>query len=59
MLTRGRGIQAYFIAMSGLHRHEISELLGGLKKQVKKATEDELEASQFCSLSVSFPLMLD
>ena len=44
---RRRGIQAYFIAMSGLHRHEISELLGGLKKQVKKATEDELEASQF------------
>ncbi|GAA5845649.1 hypothetical protein JCM5353_001250 [Sporobolomyces roseus] len=36
---------AYFIAMSGLHRHEIQELLGGLKKQVKKATEDELEAS--------------
>ncbi|GAA6011560.1 hypothetical protein JCM11491_004688 [Sporobolomyces phaffii] len=36
---------SYFIAMSDLHRHEISELLGGLKKQVKKATEDELEAS--------------
>ncbi|GAA5834785.1 hypothetical protein JCM3766R1_003238 [Sporobolomyces carnicolor] len=36
---------AYFIAMSDLHRHEIQELLGSLKKQVKKATEDELEAS--------------
>ncbi|GAA5882579.1 hypothetical protein JCM16303_002054 [Sporobolomyces ruberrimus] len=36
---------AYFIAMSDLHRHEIQELLGGLKKQVKAATEDELEAS--------------
>lgn len=32
--------------MSDLHRHEIQELLGSLKKQVKKATEDELEASQ-------------
>lgn len=41
--------------MSGLHRHEIQELLGGLKKQVKKATEDELEASQSTSLSIRSP----
>ncbi|GAA5947406.1 hypothetical protein JCM3765_001664 [Sporobolomyces pararoseus] len=36
---------AYFIAMSDLHRHEVQEVLGGLKKQVKKASEEELEGS--------------
>ncbi|GAA5904040.1 uncharacterized protein JCM6883_002064 [Sporobolomyces salmoneus] len=41
----GQICSAYFAAMGDLHRHEIQELLGGLKKQVKKATEDELDAS--------------
>lgn len=37
--------QAYFTAMSDLHRQEIQELMGVLRGQVKKATDDELEAS--------------
>ncbi|GAA5999358.1 uncharacterized protein JCM10292_001230 [Rhodotorula paludigena] len=36
---------AYFTAMSDLHRQEIQELMGVLRGQVKKATDDELEAS--------------
>ncbi|BGP46275.1 hypothetical protein JCM10450v2_002117 [Rhodotorula kratochvilovae] len=36
---------AYFTAMSDLHRQEIQELMGALRGQVKKATDDELEAS--------------
>ncbi|TNY17143.1 exocyst complex component Sec3-domain-containing protein [Rhodotorula diobovata] len=36
---------AYFTAMSDLHRQEIQELMNSLRGQVKKATDDELEAS--------------
>jgi hypothetical protein len=44
-------VQAYFTEMSGLHKHEIQELMGALKGQVRKASDDELEAS-----ALSFPL---
>ncbi|GAA6036999.1 hypothetical protein JCM8097_005501 [Rhodosporidiobolus ruineniae] len=36
---------AYFTAMSDLHRQEIQDLMGSLRGLVKKATDDELEAS--------------
>ncbi|GAA5835794.1 hypothetical protein JCM9279_004648 [Rhodotorula babjevae] len=36
---------AYFTVMSDLHRQEIQGLMTSLKNQVKKATDDELEAS--------------
>ncbi|GAA5888974.1 hypothetical protein JCM5296_002762 [Sporobolomyces johnsonii] len=36
---------AYFTAMSDLHRQEIQELMSALRGQVKKATDDELEAT--------------
>ncbi|GAA6058447.1 hypothetical protein JCM3770_005082 [Rhodotorula araucariae] len=36
---------AYFTAMSDLHRQEIHELMSALRGQVKKATDDELEAN--------------
>ncbi|GAA5919946.1 hypothetical protein JCM1841_000062 [Sporobolomyces salmonicolor] len=36
---------AYFTAMSDLHRQEIQELMNALRAQVKKASDDELEAS--------------
>ncbi|GAA6059402.1 hypothetical protein JCM10212_003634 [Sporobolomyces blumeae] len=39
----GQICSAYFSAMSGLHRHELQELLSNLKKQVKRASEDELD----------------
>lgn len=35
--------------MSDLHRSEIQTLLSTLKNQVKKATEDDLEASELFS----------
>ncbi|KAJ8295628.1 Exocyst complex component 1 [Rhodotorula toruloides] len=36
---------AYFTAMSDLYRREIQDLMNHLRGQVKKATDDELEAS--------------
>ncbi|GAA5862901.1 hypothetical protein JCM3774_006681 [Rhodotorula dairenensis] len=36
---------AYFSAMSELHRREIRDLMAHLRGQVRKATEEELEAS--------------
>lgn len=42
----GVGVQAYFTAMSDLHRTEIQGLMTTLRGQIKKATDDELEASQ-------------
>lgn len=40
-----RVVQAYFSAMSELHRQEIRDLMAYLRGQVRKATEEELEAS--------------
>lgn len=39
-------MQAYFTAMSSLHRTEISSLLVSLKNQVKKPSDDDAEASR-------------
>ncbi|BGP23018.1 exocyst complex, component Exoc1 [Rhodotorula toruloides] len=36
---------AYFTAMSDMYRREIQDLMNHLRSQVKKATDDELEAS--------------
>ncbi|GAA5913162.1 hypothetical protein JCM6882_005804 [Rhodosporidiobolus microsporus] len=36
---------AYFTAMSDLHRQEIQELMSALRGQVRKASDDDLEAS--------------
>ncbi|BGP14101.1 hypothetical protein JCM10213_002398 [Rhodosporidiobolus nylandii] len=41
----GQICSAYFTAMSDLHRQEIQQLMNALRGQVKKATDDELEAS--------------
>jgi hypothetical protein len=45
LLVFSYALQAYFTEMSGLHKHEIQELMGVLKGQVRKASDDELEAS--------------
>lgn len=39
-----RVFQAYFTTISGLHKQEITQLLAVLKAQVRKATEEELDA---------------
>ncbi|GAA5829678.1 hypothetical protein JCM11251_000247 [Rhodosporidiobolus azoricus] len=41
----GQICSAYFTAMSDLHRQEIQELMNALRGQVRKASDDELEAS--------------
>lgn len=40
-------LQAYFSTMSELHRQEIRDVLAHFRGQVRKATEEELEASEF------------
>ena len=38
--------QAYFTSMSDLHKTEVQALLGSLRIQVRKPTEDDFEASK-------------
>lgn len=43
--------QAYFAAMSDLHKQEIRTLMAHYRGQVRKATDEEREASAFSPLS--------
>jgi len=47
--------KAYFTTMSDLHRTEIQQLMSTLRGQIKKTSEDELEASEDTSPALRDP----
>lgn len=46
--------QAYFKAMGDLYRQEITDLLASYRAQIRKATDEDLEASESHMVSQSF-----